>query len=82
MPTPNEIRSVREGCGITQQQMADCLGVCRRTVQEWEGGRRTMSAGLWEFFIVVLVADGLMDAADAPRVRQSLQRLLRHSTPN
>jgi DNA-binding transcriptional regulator YiaG len=76
-PHPDTIRDVRDGCLLTQQQMADCLGVCRRTVQEWEAGRRTMSAGLWELFLLVQVADGRMaSSCMGTDVRPSLRRLV------
>lgn len=76
-PHPDTIRSVRDGCLLTQQQMADCLGVCRRTVQEWEAGRRTMSTGLFELFLLVQVAEGrLSPGSMGDDVRPSLRRLV------
>jgi DNA-binding transcriptional regulator YiaG len=38
-PTPDEIRTVRKGLGLTQSSFADALGVSLRTVEEWEAGR-------------------------------------------
>lgn len=35
-----EIRAARVKAGLTQQKMAELLGIPKRTIEEWEGGRR------------------------------------------
>lgn len=35
------IRDIRHQYGLTQQAMSDLLNIPRRTIQEWEAGRRT-----------------------------------------
>ncbi len=41
-PTAEAIRRARLAAGLTQQQVADLIGYSRRTVQEWEAGRRNI----------------------------------------
>lgn len=38
--SPDEFRHFREAAGISQRKAADLLGVSRRTVEDWEAGRR------------------------------------------
>lgn len=38
--TPDEIRQFRSALGLSQRKAADLLGVSRRTVEDWEAGRR------------------------------------------
>lgn len=35
-----EIRAARLKAGLTQQEMSDLLEIPKRTIEEWEGGRR------------------------------------------
>jgi DNA-binding XRE family transcriptional regulator len=37
----NEIKAARKRLGMTQQQLADTLGIPKRTIENWEGGVRT-----------------------------------------
>lgn len=37
--TPNEIREIRKNAGMTQGVFASCLGVTKKAVEGWEGGR-------------------------------------------
>jgi transcriptional regulator with XRE-family HTH domain len=39
-PTGTELRLFREGQGLTQAALAEKLGASRRTVEDWEAGRR------------------------------------------
>ena len=34
-----EIKEARLKAGLTQQKMSDLLGIPKRTIEEWEGGR-------------------------------------------
>ena len=36
----NPIRYARMDCGLTQQEMSDLLGIPKRTIEDWEAGRR------------------------------------------
>lgn len=38
---PHARKAVRVRCGLSQQQLADTLGVTQTTVQRWENGTRT-----------------------------------------
>ena len=35
------IRDARKAAGLTQQGVTDTLGIPKRTLQDWESGRRT-----------------------------------------
>ena len=35
------IKEARQAAGLTQQGVTDTLGIPRRTLQDWEAGRRT-----------------------------------------
>ena len=35
-----EIRAARLKAGLTQKKMSELLGIPKRTIEEWEGGRR------------------------------------------
>jgi len=38
MPTPDEIRKLRASAGLTQQALADTMGVHQVTIARWETG--------------------------------------------
>jgi transcriptional regulator with XRE-family HTH domain len=41
--TPDELRQLREGMGMSQEALAKELGVWANTVARWERGERAMS---------------------------------------
>lgn len=41
---PHEIREIRHGLQLTQEQMAERLGVTRATVSRWEMHRSSLNA--------------------------------------
>src|SRR2546430_5214908 len=41
--TPKQLRQARKGLALTQQALADRLGVHVQTVKKWEGGERRIS---------------------------------------
>ena len=47
-PTPGEFRAVRRAARLTQEGAGILLEVARRTVQDWEGGRRAIPRGMFE----------------------------------
>ena len=38
--TPNEVALARQGTGMSQAEFAAALSISKRTLQEWEQGRR------------------------------------------
>jgi len=40
---PNEVLQARQGTGLSQTQFAQALSISKRTLQEWEQGRRSPS---------------------------------------
>jgi DNA-binding transcriptional regulator YiaG len=40
---PGEVAQARQGSGLSQSEFADALGISKRTLQEWEQGRRSPS---------------------------------------
>lgn len=49
-PTGVEIRQAREEAEQTQTEAAACIQVALRTWQDYEGERRKMPPGLWEYY--------------------------------
>jgi len=45
LPEPAELRSLREAAGLSQQQLADALGVTRAAISHWETGTRSPRRG-------------------------------------
>lgn len=41
-PTPAEIRELRTALGLTQAEFGELVDSARRTVEDWEAGRRNM----------------------------------------
>lgn len=37
--TPSEIKSIRQNANMTQSTFAACIGVTKKAVEAWEGGR-------------------------------------------
>lgn len=40
---PNEVSQARQSAGLSQAEFAEVLGISKRTLQEWEQGRRSPS---------------------------------------
>lgn len=40
---PNDVVQARQGTGMSQAQFAEALQISKRTLQEWEQGRRSPS---------------------------------------
>ena len=43
-----EVRVIRKGLGLSQEQFAEVLGVSESAVRRWESGRAKMTKGMWE----------------------------------
>jgi putative transcriptional regulator len=51
-PTPEEIKTARQGEGLSQTAAASLIYSTLRTWQDWEAGIAKMHAGLWELFLI------------------------------
>jgi len=49
-PSPDEIRTAREGAGLSQTEAAALIHCTLRGWQEWEAGNRRMHPAFWELF--------------------------------
>jgi len=56
LPAPAVRSAIRHAAGITQQQLADELGVDRVTVARWELGQRTPRGDLRRRYVDLLEA--------------------------
>ena len=54
LPDPEERRFLRKRAGLTQQQVADALGVSRVSVTLWESGRRSPGKHHWSDYLALL----------------------------
>jgi DNA-binding XRE family transcriptional regulator len=45
LPSPAERRRLREVSGLSQQEMADIVGVTRQAIGHWENGTRSTPRG-------------------------------------
>lgn len=41
LPEPRRRRALRQAAGVSQDAVAEMVGVCRPTITRWEGGGRT-----------------------------------------
>ena len=44
LPSPHEFRRARQAAGVSQEVIADELGVSRATISRWESGNRSPAA--------------------------------------
>ncbi|WOX22578.1 transcriptional regulator [Streptomyces solicathayae] len=63
LPSPKERRRLREARALTEEQVADALGVTRATVRSWETGRSKPRGRKLEAYVKLLSGD---DTAFAP----------------
>lgn len=54
------IRDMRIASGMSQASFAEYLNIPRRTIQEWEGNRRTPPAYVVELIRYKLVHEGII----------------------
>lgn len=55
MPTKEEVKAARLQAGLTQDEagrMAGCAKDAWKHWQQWEYGKRTMRAPIWELFLI------------------------------
>jgi DNA-binding transcriptional regulator YiaG len=54
LPAPPARKLLRQGSGLSQQDVATALGVTREAVAQWEAGRRTPRALHLESYLAIL----------------------------
>jgi SNF2 family DNA or RNA helicase/DNA-binding XRE family transcriptional regulator len=64
---PERIRQLRGKLGLTQQSLADCLGVSFATVNRWENGKTTPSQLSWNQLRLIEVGGGEGDKVFAKK---------------
>lgn len=55
LPSPSVARDIRLAAGVSQQRLADELGVQRNTISRWEAGERHPSPSLRARYARVLL---------------------------
>ncbi len=53
IPSELDVKSIRQKIGMSQQEFAGYFGVSKRTIQEWEQGRRHPSGAARVFLLVI-----------------------------
>lgn len=53
-PRPADIFTARETADLTQFELGELLYASRRTVQDWEAGKRNMQVLTWEYWCLLL----------------------------
>ena len=53
IPQELDVKAIRHKVGLSQQDFAKYFGVSRRTIQEWEQGRRCPSGAARAFLVVI-----------------------------
>ena len=49
---PNEVAQARQNTGLSQAQFAEALHISKRTLQEWEQGRRSPSGAAQALILI------------------------------
>jgi putative transcriptional regulator len=53
IPSELDVKAIRQKIGMSQQEFAGYFGVSKRTIQEWEQGRRCPSGAARAFLLVI-----------------------------
>lgn len=64
---PNEIADARQRSGLSQAEFAAALGISKRTLQEWEQGRRSPSGAAQTLIRIARKHPGVVREALATR---------------
>lgn len=59
------IKELRKASGLTQQAMSDALHISKRTIEDWETGRRTPPEYVVELIAYYLEHENLINKAPA-----------------
>ncbi|MEV8587878.1 sigma factor-like helix-turn-helix DNA-binding protein [Streptomyces sp. NPDC051180] len=66
LPTPKERRRLREALALSEEQVAEAMGVTKATVKAWETGRSAPRGRKREAYAKLLASSGEAPSADAP----------------
>lgn len=53
VPDPVDVKAIRERSGLTQEEFARRYGISRRSLQEWEQGRRQPEGAVRSYLRVI-----------------------------
>lgn len=67
VPEDIDVRAIRRTIGMTQESFARHLGVSKRTVQDWEQGRRVPTGAARAFLTVIRREPAAVRRALSPR---------------
>jgi len=70
LPDDINVRVIRKKIGMTQDEFARHFGVSKRTVQDWEQGRRVPTGAARAFLTVILREPEAVRRALAPQKRK------------
>ena len=71
----NKIREMRKALGITQAEMSEVYGIPKRTIEDWEAGRREPAAYLVELLANTVERVGAMERRSEALKRSDIERL-------
>lgn len=60
IPLDTEIKKLRTACGMTQQAFSDYFGIPKRTLEDWEAGRRKPAEYIEKLIEYKLKHEGLI----------------------
>jgi DNA-binding transcriptional regulator YiaG len=81
IPTPNEIRALRNHFALTQEQFAERLGVAFTTVNRWEGGDSKPQRAAIELLAQMMQEAGMAEATtEAPAAEPKAGRSKRKTS--
>lgn len=68
-----DVKNLREASGMTQKAFAEYFGIPKRTLENWEGGKRECPSYLLELMEYKLKKEGLIKA-EAHHAKRSQDR--------
>lgn len=64
MKTTMSIKELREASGMTQKSFSEFFGIPKRTIENWEGGKRECPEYLLDLIEYKLKNEGIIKAAE------------------
>ncbi|ALO10526.1 hypothetical protein AQF52_4932 [Streptomyces venezuelae] len=69
LPTPKERRRLREALALSEEQVAEAMGVTKATIKAWEAGRSAPRGRKRDAYAKLLASTGGVEAQDAEPLR-------------